>query len=81
MYTLDDGRYEMDNGSDFSEVTYKLEGNVIHYWTRDFSSSDTIATMSKKEETVNLKELISKYYSSDEQKQNLQISADNVQEQ
>lgn len=81
MYTLDDGRYEMDTGSDFSEVTYKLEGNVVHYWTRDFSSSDTIATMSKKEETVNLKELISKYYSSDEQKQNLQISANNIQEQ
>lgn len=81
MYTTDDGRYELDTGTKASEVTYQLVGDTVHYWILDFDSNKPIAEMDKKEETISLKELISKYYSTDEQKQDVQNAADKIQQQ
>lgn len=81
MYTTDDGRYEIDLGNMASEMTYKLEGDTVHYWIHDLQPGKSMAESGMKESTVSLEELISKYYTTDDQKQQVQRAADIIEEQ
>lgn len=80
MYSLDDNKYEMDVGNAASEVSYQIDGDNVNYWLRDPTSADVILQQTKKEYTISLSELISKYYSTPEQKQIVRDAADNIQE-
>ncbi|WP_300562942.1 DUF4767 domain-containing protein [Companilactobacillus sp.] len=81
LYTLDDGKYELDTGTAASEITYQIQGDTVHYWTLDPDSGESIAEQTKKESTIPLKELVSKYYSTSDQKQAVQHAVSLLQEQ
>ncbi|KRL66891.1 Lreu_0056 family protein [Companilactobacillus versmoldensis] len=74
------GKYSIGGGSAESDVQYSIQGDAVHYQQLDPDSSDVTADETMEKSTVSLRSLISKYYSTDEQKQVVQKTADDLQD-
>lgn len=70
--SLEDGMYRIGTGTLASETPYKINGNTVTYYTKDFSHGDTDADAPLIPHDISLKDLESKYYSTDAQRQNIQ---------
>jgi len=70
------GRYWIGTGSSNSTLPYTIEGNTAHYWTVLYTGNDirpdgTTGPSPETEHTISLDDLAAKYYSTDDQKQEL----------
>ncbi|KRL66880.1 Lreu_0056 family protein [Companilactobacillus versmoldensis] len=82
LYVKKGTRYTIyEDNAVISDIDFQLQGKTVHYWTRDPDSSDVMATETQKESTISLSDLVSKYYSTPEQKQIVQDCADKIKEQ
>lgn len=68
----DDGMYRIGTGTLASETPYRINGDTVTYYTKDFSNGDSDAEAPLIPHDMSLKELEDKYYSTDSQKENLQ---------
>jgi len=69
-----EGRYWIGTGSVNSNLSYTVDGDTAHYWTKPYNGSDrrpdgTNGPASETEHTIKIADLTSKYYSTDDQKQ------------
>lgn len=76
VYTAN-GKYWIGIGTSASNVGYTIDGDTIHYFTKDPNAEST-ATAELIDHTVSLNDLISKYYSTSEQKQLVQDTANRM---
>lgn len=77
IYTYN-GKYWIGTGTSTSNVGYTIDGNTIHYFTKDVEHAESTATAKLIEHTISLDDLISKYYSTPEQKQLVQDTANKM---
>lgn len=75
---LYNGKYIMGSGHSASNIFYKLNGNRVEYWRRDFSGGEASYEAPLIKYSINLDELISKYYSTNGQKQKTKEIADRM---
>ncbi|MFC6323155.1 Lreu_0056 family protein [Companilactobacillus baiquanensis] len=71
----DDGMYRISTGTLASETPYRINGDTVTYYTKDFSNGDSDAEAPLIPHDMSLKELEDKYYSTDSQRQNIQSIA------
>jgi len=69
-----EGRYWIGTGSANSTLSYTVEGDTAHYWTKPYNGNDirpdgTDGPAPETEHTIKIADLTSKYYSTDDQKQ------------
>ena len=75
---LDNGKYEIGIGTATSTIGYAINGEVVNYYTRDYSHGDSTATAPLIEHSISLNDLESTYYSTDAQKQLVQSVANKM---
>ncbi len=76
----DSGRYNVSQGSTISDVQFLVQGNVVHYWKLDPDSDQPTAMAPQKEYTIGLTQLENKYYSNSVQKQKVQTTSGQFQD-
>lgn len=78
-----DGRYYIGTGSSNSTLPFTIEGNTAHYWTRLYSGNDirpdgTEGPSPETEHIINLNSLTARYYSTSDQKQTVDQTAEQM---
>ena len=77
VYTAN-GRYWIGTGTSASNLGYTIDGNTVHYWTRHLNEeTDDIDEI---EHTISIADLEKQYYSTPEQKQLVQDTANRMPE-
>ncbi|MQS75335.1 Lreu_0056 family protein [Companilactobacillus halodurans] len=71
VYTAN-GKYWIGTGTSTSNVGFTIDGDTVHYFTKDMANADSTADAEEIEHTVSLSDLESQYYSTNDQKQMIQ---------
>ncbi|WP_125707632.1 Lreu_0056 family protein [Companilactobacillus zhongbaensis] len=72
--------YGVGNGSGSSTITYKLDGDNVIYYTRDYSHGDSMATAPRIPHTLSIRSLMDNYYSTPSQKQMVDDKANSIKQ-
>lgn len=72
------GKYWIGTGTSSSNVGYTIDGDTVHYFTKDYSQGDSTATAPLINHPVSLKDLQDKYYSTSDQQQMVQNLANKM---
>lgn len=77
VYTAS-GKYWIGTGTSASNVGYTIEGDTVHYFTKDYSDGSTTADAKLIDHPVSLQDLEAQYYSTADQKQTVQSVANQM---
>lgn len=72
------GKYWIGTGTSVSTVGYTIDGNNVHYYTKDASTGKITAEQPLIEHTISISQLESQFYSTADQKQTVQNVSDNM---
>lgn len=64
-----DDHYIIGSGTSASTTAYKIDGNNVIYYTKDYSHGDSTATAPRIPHTLSIRSLMDQYYSTPSQKQ------------
>lgn len=79
LSTAGNGRKTVGYGSD-GDVQYQIDGNNVTYWTLDHSDDTPAYKQKMVEHTTTLSELKQEFYTAGNQRQTVDIIADNMEE-